>query len=340
MANPTQYELDFDDIGDVDPDGHIKYLLSKVKARNAPGTYRMRRTDILDFASWLADDPYQDAETITDVDAMTIGDYIDDVAADGYAESTVERRYDSVRMLYSRLTGEYGVMEEDPFEHLTKKKFENQLKGTKKGKELAEKVTYVTEEEKEQIADAVEEPTLRNELIVRILWQTGARRGELANMRLDKIDRDRRAIEVENIKKNDPDDPTRTVFYQSSLDFLLNQWIDGGYRDAWDVAAESPYLFVGGRNEHIRETKVGEIVKQAAIDAGVNEVVYEDAAGCERWRIGAHELRHGHAVHAIKSGIDVRTLQAHLGHSSLEMTMVYLDLVDEDVREAYKAFGD
>lgn len=45
------------------------------------------------------------------------------------------------------------------------------------------------------------------------------------------------------------------------------------------------------------------------------------------------------AIHALKSGIDVRTVQKHLGHSSLEITMNYLQLMDEDVKEGYQRFG-
>jgi integrase/recombinase XerD len=323
----------------VDPDGHIQYFLSKVKARSSQSTHEVRRTDVLDFANWLHESPYTDAETVTDATARTIGDYIDSVANDGYAPPTVNRRYDSVRMFYGRLAGEYGVMDDDPFEHIDKKKFSNVWKGPRKNPELAEQIVYVTPEEKERIADHVPTPALRNELIVRLLWQTGVRRGELAEIRLDKVDRDDRSIEVRNLKKNDPDDPTRTVFYQASLDFLLEQWIDGGYRDSFPNGKESPYLFTGERGPAINSDDVGVIVKEAANEAGVNEVMYEDVHGNERWKVTSHALRHGHAVEALKSGIDVRTVQKHLGHSSLDMTMRYLNLIDDDVRDAYQRFG-
>ena len=256
MATSTETDA----VRAVDPDGHIQYFLSKVKARSSQSTHEVRRTDVLDYANWLHGSPYTDAETVTDATARTIGDYIDSVANDGYAPPTVNRRYDSVRMFYGRLAGEYGVMDDDPFEHIDKKKFRNALKGTQKSTELAEKITYVTPDEKERIADHVPTPALRNELIVRLLWQTGVRRGELAKIRLDKIDRGERSIEVENLKKNDPDDPTRTVFYQSSLDFLLEQWIDGGYRDSFPNATDSPYLFTGDRGPAINSDDVGVIV--------------------------------------------------------------------------------
>jgi integrase/recombinase XerD len=81
------------------------------------------------------------------------------------------------------------------------------------------------------------------------------------------------------------------------------------------------------------------IVRPAAEEAGIQEVVYTDKNGGQRYRITAHALRHGHGVHALKSGIDVRTVQKHLDHAKLEMTMRYLQLIDSDVKEGYRRFG-
>jgi len=84
---------------------------------------------------------------------------------------------------------------------------------------------------------------------------------------------------------------------------------------------------------------INEIVKDAAENAGIQNVINRDALDRSRHRITAHALRHGHAVTALKSGIDVRTVQKHLGHTDIETTMEYLQLIDDDVMEAYQRFG-
>ena len=44
-----------------------------------------------------------------------------------------------------------------------------------------------------------------------------------------------------------------------------------------------------------------------------------------------HTFRHSFAVHCLKSGMNIRSLQKILGHSDLNTTAVYLDLVGKDI---------
>ena len=49
-----------------------------------------------------------------------------------------------------------------------------------------------------------------------------------------------------------------------------------------------------------------------------------------------HTLRHSFAIHLVRSGMDLRQLQLLLGHSSLNMTQIYLQFKDDDIREVYQ----
>lgn len=181
----------------------------------------------------------------------------------------------------------------------------------------------------QMLADGVSSPTLRNELIIRLLYQTGLRRAELSKVRLSDVDRDEREINVQSDKSW----ISRVVPYQPSLDFLFSQWLEGGYRSAEPTADTSPYLFPSKKGEKITPKTVGRVVKRAAENAGLQTVMYVDAGGRERFKITAHTLRHTFARGALDpdvgSGqINLRDLQQLMGHKRLATTERYLPNTD------------
>ena len=76
-------------------------------------------------------------------------------------------------------------------------------------------------------------------------------------------------------------------------------------------------------------TSVQNIVRSAAQKAKIHK------------KITPHSLRHSWAVSLLNSGVDIRTIQVMLGHSSIETTMRYLQLSDVHLKKAYeKAFSN
>jgi integrase/recombinase XerD len=55
--------------------------------------------------------------------------------------------------------------------------------------------------------------------------------------------------------------------------------------------------------------------------------------------IAPHALRRTFATLALKAGMNPLHLQGLLGHSSLEMTRRYVQMMDEDLVEAHRMYG-
>ena len=58
-------------------------------------------------------------------------------------------------------------------------------------------------------------------------------------------------------------------------------------------------------------------------------------AGIKKRGVSVHTLRHCYATHLLEAGVNLRVIQRHLGHSSLESTMVYLHLTHKGTEDAY-----
>lgn len=264
----------------------------------------------------------------------------------GYAANSMKVRRASVSMLYeqcrematnrtARVDIDPDVVAENPSEELDLTNWQPMNQGTKKSQAQKNDVTPLDTEEIEQLCDKVPSPELRNELIIRLLYQTGLREGELAQTRIDDINRDERSINV----RADKTYLNRTVYYQPSLDFLMDQWLDAGHRDSVPGSDGSPYLFLTRENERMTGHYINRVVIKAARNAGIQEVLYIDSGGRERAKITAHALRHSFAAHSVKNGIDIKNLQELLGHENLETTETYLQFKQDEVRDAARKYG-
>lgn len=309
---------------------HMNRFLQRVKGMKSEGTYETRKNALRRFNEWLDQTGYE----ATEIGPLEIEDFLAYLANEGYAPNSIDSYLSGVRLFYKFLDRK-DIIEVNPADEIDQSNLRSLTKGTKKHHEAD--IVYCTEDEKEAMVEHAPSPQLRNRAIIRLLWQTGVRCHELAGMELEHLDRDQRSIRVYSRKTDD----WRTVYYQPALDFLLQQWLDSGYRDAYEPADESPYLFPSQQSEQISQRTIGRLVVQAAKNAGCQEQMYTDAGGHPKMRITPHSLRHSHAVHALKSNISLRTLQKHLGHSSLDTTVRYLRLLDDDVREEFHSrFGD
>lgn len=170
--------------------------------------------------------------------------------------------------------------------------------------------------------------------MVLMQYYTGLRRQEVVDVQLDDLNREQRQVRVRG-KGN----KLNIAKWQPRLDGLLTTWIDGGYRDASPYARESPYLFVSDSGPKLSGDQLNKVVVEAAKNAGIQEVLYEDAAGRKRYEYTSHVLRHSFAMHWLENGGSLEGLSKHMAHSSVTTTEIYGEILAQRASEEYQQFA-
>ena len=266
--------------------------------------------------------------------------HLRELVQDDYSASTVHNQKIGVSVLYQELADmraegyDLPPIPDNPAEDLDISGWSHMKSGTKKAKALREDIHAITPEEVDELCKNVQEKPLRNELIIRLGYQTMCRPGELAKIRLSDIDKEERSINIraEKVHLN------REVYYQPNLDFLLDQWMCVERKAEYN-ASQSPYLFPTAKSEHISPYTLNRLLKECAERAGVQGELYTDKSGRPRSKTTFYTLRHTGAVQSVRNGMSVRILQKILGHADISTTMLYLRMAETDARDSARKFG-
>ncbi len=162
---------------------------------------------------------------------------------------------------------------------------------------------------------------LRDKAILELLFSTGLRVSELANLKKDQI----------NLKKDEftirgKGEKLRVVFLANQTKYWLKLYSEAR-RDL------SPSLFV--RADRAKGKKEPENLTPRSIQRLIKK--YSKAAGITK-KVTPHTMRHSFATDLLINGADIRSVQAMLGHSSITTTQIYTHITNQQLKEVYKTF--
>jgi integrase/recombinase XerD len=184
---------------------------------------------------------------------------------------------------------------------------------------------YLSPEQVEKLIAVAK--TIRDILLILILWHTGIRVGELIRIRVPDIDFENRAIliKVQKIRRRDSKTLERrrvVPIDRSTLDMVKEylQW-------------RKQFPYKGDLLFPISRQRVDQIFWKLGRRAGIKEI--GDPAISKHRKMHPHVLRHSFAIHCIKRGMSVERLQKILGHQSPTTTSVYLQYSMADLHEDY-----
>jgi len=147
--------------------------------------------------------------------------------------------------------------------------------------------------------------SLKHRSILRLIYSSGLRRTELINLRIQDIDTDDGKCRIKVVKGKGKKD-RYTVLSKSVLEEL---------RVYYKKYKPKEYLF-NGRKKGLRisESAINHIIKNARNKSGITRTVT------------MHVLRHCFATHSLEHGLNIKRLQLLMGHSSLQTTLIYLQV--------------
>lgn len=312
------------------------YAAAQAPKTTAKDTIAGNKTDIQQFLNWFADRE----EELDELDDLTLKAYIGWLKED-YPQNTALKKVNSATAFFGWLE-EQGRIEQNPRDNVEISDYLNRGYTVKQDELRArEGVVWLTMDEFQQVLEHVPTPRTRNELLLRLAFQTGLRASEIVDIRYESdMYPDERRIEVATAKQDGTE--IRDVWWQPSLDLLLNRYLESD-RGAFGYSDESPYLFCSNYGPDLSPNRPNRIFKQAVESAGLQESIMVDAGGHERKKYTFHCLRHSFAVHFVKDhgdgGGDIRSLQQLLGHSSIDVTEKYLRFADETLRDKQMRHG-
>ena len=144
-------------------------------------------------------------------------------------------------------------------------------------------------------------PSLRDKLILGLMYATGMRVSEVVRVKWKDVDFDRRLINVWQGKGR----TDRQVMLPQCYESLLRELGRGFGGD--------DYLFPGERRGRYLSPRTAQRIMERAVRiAGIKK------------RATPHSLRHAFATHSFEDGCDIRRIQKLLGHVRLETTTIYV----------------
>lgn len=269
-------------------------------------TIRGYRKDLEEFLKFLE---AQKIESLESLELFHLRYYLLFLKREKREPTTIARKLSSIRSFLKYLLKQKKV----------KKNLVNYLSNPKISKKLP---LVPTEEEINNFIDNLEERRneflyLRDRALLEIAYGCGLRVSEIANLTLDQINFGLQIIRIVGKGKKERIVPFGKKAFKALKDYLE-------IRDFLLTKSnkETNYVFLNLRGERLTERGIRYVIKERGKKQGL-------------FYLHPHTLRHAFATHLLNAGVDLRSIQEMLGHSSLTTTGVYTKVNYEYLLKTY-----
>lgn len=283
----------------------IENFLDMMSAERGASTNTLAayRRDLLDFGAALA----RAGATFRSAAASDVKRYI--ASLSGMAASTQARRLSSLRQFFAYLYGE-SIRKDDPTGTIDSPRRERPLPKILSRADIEALIATAR--------DGKEAEALRLVCILEILYASGLRVSELANLPIAAARNRDGFLLVMGKGRKERLAPLNTAARKAMKDYLTvrAEFFPRG-------AKESKYLFPSRSAEgHLTRRRLHQMLKELALKANLDPD-----------KLSPHVLRHAFATHLVEGGADLRSVQIMLGHADIATTQIYTHVASDRLRE-------
>ncbi len=249
--------------------------------------------------------------------AVTRGDlieYLGSLYREHLDSRSVARHLVSLRNLF-RFAMVEGILSSDPTLNLESPKVRKSLP------------SYLRMEEVDRLLaqpDLATPQGLRDRAMIEVLYSTGLRVSELVDLRVSDVEMRMGCLRC--IGKGDKE---RLVPVGRKALSAVQQYLETGRPALLAKRSQgtptTPFIFINRSGARIGRIGVWRILTQCGRKAGI------------RTHLSPHKLRHSFATHLLERGADLRSVQLMLGHADISTTQIYTHVVEERLKQVYKA---
>lgn len=254
---------------------YIENFLNHIKVEKnfSSNTINSYRTDLTQYHNFIG-------KPVTDSKPSDILAFISHIKETGCSTSTANRKLSALKSFFHFLVRE-GIIGPNPAASIESGRTEQRLP-----KPLPK--TQI-----EQLLASIDHP--RDRLILELLYDSGIRRFELAQLKVADVNLEEGFICIRGKGRKE-----RIVPLPEGMIHLLRNWVE---------TLNSPWLFPSSKGKCITPRQVNNIVNKWAKLAGVD--------------VTPHQLRHSFCSHLFDNGAELKVIQDLAGHHSASTTQLY-----------------
>jgi integrase/recombinase XerC len=279
----------------------IEYL--SFEKKYSPHTTRAYQDDLNSFQTFC--NATFENQQLIDVNYSQIRSWIVEMVGQNISNRTINRKISSLKTFYKFLI-KTKQLEESPLLKHQALKVSKRVQVPFSEREINEVINKLDGNDDFE--------SVRNKLIVELLYSTGMRRIELIEIKIGAIDFSNATLKVLGKRNKERYIPLLNSV-QQSLKIYINK------RE--DIKSDNDYLFLTEKGNKIYPNFVYRIINDyfSSVSSKVKK--------------SPHVMRHSFATHLLNEGADLNSVKELLGHSSLASTQIYTHSSLSELKKVY-----